>query len=131
MNQNINNALIVIAFILGALLTYKFMPQPKPQIQYIEKTDIKKSGITTKRTIPIILPNGQIATETDEVTTFLQESHLNKSLTETSHETKHSIDLFTDFKILKGGQYSYKFTKNFKAGVVYKDQLLGSIGVEF
>jgi hypothetical protein len=119
----------LIGFVLGCIimlgLAYKFMPRPEPIIRIVE-VESKK---TAKKKVTSILPDGTTKITEDEITDYLR--NYGKEQNPTPERTHHAVDGYFNRQTLKGLSYKYKWTKNFNTGVLYKDELLGSVGWEW
>lgn len=119
----------LLSFALGCIvmlfLAYKFMPKPAPVI--VEKIVEVEAKKTAKKKKLDIFPNGHITLTEDEITDYLK-NYNSVRQENTVVRLKHTVDTYFNKQNFKGISYKYNLTERINAGVLYKDELLGSVG---
>jgi len=132
MSLKSNLIIFTAGFIIGLAVDHFLAPAPEPAIHYIVNSTTQKAGKTITKSRPIVLSNGTVANEVDEVTTFWEESRVAKELISTPYQAKHLFSaLFSaeNASINYGGMYQYRIFSDIYIGVGYLSKPFASLSV--
>lgn len=82
-----------IFILIGAYLCARFMPEPKPEVKYVQVEKEQKSGKITKRTI--VKPDG--TQQIDEVNEYLSNRSSDVSISQKPAVKKHMVAIIPKY----------------------------------